>query len=413
MTASDTARDRTWSGVTPLPFDSALPALQNLCDPASAWPYMQQALAEDGFEEPERLRVEQIRYRPGNRAIVGYLAERQWEQWTLDARPVVELNAKREPRSWVYPNDPRLPGLPHIAAVEEASELLRKYANLRPKRLTIERARYRAGSRGVVRYALGYRASFGEIQVYARAMLPDRVPRLARAASVVSRAGFVIPEIVGTWEEGGVAWLTGAPGITLRDLVQEGSAPPPEAVLSSLLPLWAEPPDLAGSTLNVTGALKATDTLLTQVLTDEAARETYARLRDVLLPFAASWSPASSAHNDLHDDQIVVTGSGKLALVDFEEAGAGDPQIDVANMLAHLRWMTHFGKKPRCAAYRDGLRTAALALEGFDDESLSIRECLALVRLCSNGLMQAKRDWPAVMAAGLQLASDALEGVEP
>jgi hypothetical protein len=374
---------------------------------------MEQALADSGFNEPERLRIEQIRYRPGQRAMVGYLAERTWEQWTLDARPVVELNVKRAPRAWVYPNDPRLPGLPHIASVEEASELLREHANLRPKLLSIERAKYRAGSRAIVRYALGYRASFGEIEVYARATTPDRIPRLVNAAKVVSRAGFVIPEIVGTWEEGGVAWLTGAPGITLRDLIQAGTAPAPNAVLAALRPLWDAPPDTGGSTNNVAGALKQTDALLAQILTDDAARALHQRLRDVLLPFATAWTPVSSAHNDLHDDQIIVTGSGKLALVDFEEAGAGDPQLDVANMLAHLRWMAHFGKKQRCAAYRDGLRAAALALPGFDAESLRIRETYALFRLSSNGIMQANRDWPKTLATGLGLADAALEGIDP
>jgi hypothetical protein len=86
--------------------------------------------------------------------------------------------------------------------------------------------------------------------------------------------------------------------------------------------------------------------------------------------------------------------------------------LDVANMMAHLRWMSAFGGQPRCAAYREDLMLAARALPAFDDEGLRLREAYALYRVCTNAISQAFADWPDKLRTGLQLCADALEGAE-
>lgn len=41
-------------------------------------------------------------------------------------------------------------------------------------------------------------------------------------------------------------------------------------------------------------------------------------------------------HRDLYDKQVVVCGEGRIGLLDFDTLAAGEPEIDLANMLAHL-----------------------------------------------------------------------------
>ena len=59
-------------------------------------------------------------------------------------------------------------------------------------------------------------------------------------------------------------------------------------------------------------------------------------------PFVASREPSGTVHNyfyddqmHCYDDQMLMLPDGRVALVDFEEAGPGDSMLDVGNFLAH------------------------------------------------------------------------------
>jgi hypothetical protein len=338
--------------------------------------------------------------------IAVYIAEQDWEEWCLEALIAVEARAGRSVRAWAYPDDPRLPGLPLIASLDSASRLLREYAGLQPRHLRVERVRYRAGSRSIVRYVVGYRRADDELHVYARATRPRRIPRLLAAHRLVHASGFVVPAILGAWEDAGIAWLTGAPGATLRSLIHDGTAPPAADVIDAMLPLWTQPPPPADvHALRISRGFEQAHQLFASILTANADCELHHALASALKPFADRWTPTAAAHNDLHDDQLIVTPSGKIALVDFEEAGPGDPLLDIANMLAHLRWMHHFGAGDACTRYRAALLGAAPRIPGFNVEAVAVRESYALFRLASNPVMQAYPNWPHAIREGLALAA--------
>ena len=165
-----------------------------------------------------------------------------------------------------------------------------------------------------------------------------------------------------------------------------------------------------GQPLDVLDGYKSTERLLAHVLEDqEAALQPFSRVTEVLGPFAKAWRSSTLAHNDFHDDQVLITPADRLALVDFEEVGPGDGQFDVANLLAHLHWMARFGSAPEaCAAYRAGVRSAALERFGWDARELHVREAYGIFRLTSNPVRQMRRDWASRVESGLSLAAEVL-----
>ena len=151
--------------------------------------------------------------------------------------------------------------------------------------------------------------------------------------------------------------------------------------------------------------------LLSHLLCDEEARQLLQQVLDVLGPFSDAWRPSSLTHNDFHDDQVLLTPDGHFALVDFEEAGQGDPLLDVGNMLAHLRWMARFGNAPEaCDAYRRQFRAAALSRFGWESQALDLREAFVLFRLSSGPIRQLRPNWVKRVKTGLALAFDVAKG---
>jgi hypothetical protein len=393
----------------PLPRDEALPGLLHVLD--TEWALKRHIEGFGRSEEPfDAIRPVQLIYRPGRRAIVAYVAERRWDDWLIEERFAIELHADRADRIFRYPDDPYLPGLAPAANAAEAQSLISKHTPLRPQRLSVELVRYRPGGRAVLRHVAGWRGGQAqELSLYARVMAPQRVQRLVAAAAVSEHSGLTLPRIAGCWEEGGITWLTEVPGETLRSRVRAGTPPNPEAVLEPLAQLWATPPDESISGFDLPASFEWTERLLSIILTDKpdhTLRQVAAHLR----PFADSWHATAIAHNDFYDDQVVVTPSGALALVDFEEAGPGDPLLDVGNLLAHLRWMSRAGREDDpCTNYRESFSEAALARFGWAPRDLALREAFGLFRLSTNPFRQLRRDWPGAVQRGLKLALQALD----
>lgn len=396
---------------TALPADTALPGLPSLFDGDWVW---QQFCTRFGTPDatPERVRIQQLSYQPGRRALVSYVVEQSDSQWLVDDQFAIELTPGKPERLFRYPDDPFLPGLAVAASPVEAHKLLAKHLPISPHRVLVEPVRYRPGTRAVLRHVVDWgRSRKTRTTLFARVMPPARLPRLITAAALADSSGFTLPPIVGSWPEGGVVWMSEVPGETLRERIRSGTPPKPERILDALAPLWETPlkPD-EGQPLNVLGGYQSTERLLAHVLEDqEAALQLFSRVTEVLGPFAKAWHPSTLAHNDFHDDQVLITPAGRLALVDFEEVGPGDAQIDVANLLAHLHWMVRFGAAPgTCEAYRAAIRSAALERFGWDPRDLDVREAYAIFRLTSNPVRQMRRDWASRVESGLRLAADVL-----
>ena len=135
------------------------------------------------------------------------------------------------------------------------------------------------------------------------------------------------------------------------------------------------------------------------------------RVVDALSPFVEAWQPTALAHNDFHDDQMLLSpDTGRLALVDFEETALGDPLLDVGNFLGHLSRSVAMGGPPACAEYRKLFRAAALERLGWEERELNLREAYALFRLAPNPFQSLEENWLQAMETGLSLADNVLRG---
>ena len=220
--------------------------------------------------------------------------------------------------------------------------------------------------------------------------------------------------MLGTGRKEESVWLSAIPGKNLRQRIQAGKFPDIDMLLGGLQTLWNTPHVPEGARpFNLAAAYRRARRSFTHNVRDEGtARRSLNDAARSLDPFVRSWRPAGVAHNDFYDDQMLVLSDGRIALVDFEEAGPGDPMLDVGNFLAHLRWASSFAGKRRT---RDGSRACyelfrPAAIERFDwpERDLAVREAVCLFRICTNTIRRPRGDWHNRLEAGLSLVNETL-----
>ena len=390
-----------------LPEDQGLPEFSGLFDGEWVWRTYCSRLGRPEVP-PQHLRLRQLSYNPGRRAIVIYVAEWLSDEFVTQDQFAIELAPDWPARLFRYPEDPYLPGLTSAASAVAASRLLDRYVFAAPvQRVRVRAVRYRPGGHAVLRHRLG------RVRFYVRVMRPERLSRLLAAAELVAQSGFALPRLAGCWPEGGVVWLSEIPGHNVRNLIRKGHALDPAPILDNLARLWDIPSQPnEHRPFNLLGAYRRARRVFRQVLRDQdGPRRTLKRVTTALDPFVKSWQPSGVAHNDFYDDQLIRLPDGRLALVDFEEAGLGDPLLDVGNFLAHLRWSARFGRESEAhasGAYHRRLRAAALARFGWDERALNLREAVCLFRVCTNPIRHLAPDWPGRLEVGLSLVSEVL-----
>ena len=389
------------------PHDPGLAELPNLFNPEWVWQtYVQQVGIE--VADPERIRIRYFAHSLGRIAVIGYEV-----QWPRDAYLPAEyfgvrLERDRPIEFVLYPDDRFLPGLGAAAQPDSAIRLLSKHVlSLPPRRASVELVRYRPTSRALLRH------SVGKVRFYARVVPPTAVAPILAAQELIARSSFVVPRLAGYWRDGGIVWLSEIPGRNLRERIRSGKAPDPSPLLDGLASIWSAP--YAGNSspsLNLPGAYRrAKQSFKHHVLDNGAARRHLIDASKSLDPFMASWRPSGIAHNDFYDDQLLELRDGRLALVDFEEAGPGDPMLDVGTFLAHLRWSAGFAGENEavvCSAYHQVLREAALDRFRWDERDLNLREAVCLFRICTNTIRHPQPDWPDRLERGLSLVNEAL-----
>ena len=389
------------------PEDPGLDDLPRLFDPDWVWQAFVGEYGRPGTD-PHRIRIRQFAHSLGRVALVSYEMEWPEDEYIPSQHLAIKVERERPVELFRYPEDSRLPGLGQAAHPESALDLLNRYVlAMRARRAGVELVRYRPASRAVLRHSAG-RARF-----YARVMRPGAVGPLLTAHELIGQSGFVVPRLAGHWPEGGVVWLSEIPGRNLRQRIQAGKLPDPAPILDGLQTLWNAPrvPD-AARPFNLSGAYRRAKRSFEHNVRGGAALRSLNDAVRSLDPFVRSWRPTGIAHNDFYDDQMLVLRDGGIALVDFEEAGPGDPLLDVGNFLAHLRWTSCFGRKGRqgSGAYYLQFRHAALERFRWADSDLAFREAVCLFRICTNTIRRPQRDWHDRLEAGLSLVNDTLEG---
>lgn len=387
-----------------LPDDPALPSLQKLFD----FGWVSETIPNGLTTQPVRIRIHHFIHSIGKSAIVSY--EVEWPDDRFLPSDYYVARTGRDGRIDLrrYPDDQRLPGLADAARPDTALQLVNEHVLTTPaRRARVQLIRYRPGYRAVLRHR------FGRIKLYARVVRPADFESFLSAYQLSAKSGYVVPSLAGRWEHGGVLWFTDLGGSNLRTRIRKGKAPNPDQLLSGLQVLWQVPQRASEfRPLNLERAYKRAIHSFKHNLRDfpESSRNLQ-KLENLLSPFVQSWQPASMAHNDFYDDQLLVLRGGRLALVDFEDIAPGDPLLDVGNFLAHLRWSSRFAREPQaenCRDYYEGLRVAALSRFGWKERSLALREALCLFRICTNAIRHPKADWHSRLDAGLLLVGESL-----
>ena len=393
---------------TTLPDDPNLDGFSRLFDGEWVWHTYCSWFGEPA-ETPQGLRLRQLSYNPGRSVVATFVAERPWENFVSQEQFAVEIASGHPPRLFRYPNDRYLPGLKDVAAAIPACNLLNRFVFASSvQRVKVSLVRYRPAGHAVLRHRVG------RVRFYVRAMRPERVPRLLQAGELASETGFVLPRLAGCWPDGGVVWLSEIPGKNVRRLVRTGQRPELEPILDNLSQLWELPVSVGThSQFNLQGAYRRARRTFRQVLQDhDVTRRALKRATAGLDPFVKSWQPSTVAHNDFYDDQLIRIPDGRIALVDFEETGLGDPLLDIGNFLAHLRWSATFGGEVESQASGDCydlFRTAALERFGWQERELNLREAVCIFRVCTNPVRHLAPDWPHRLERGLSLVNEVLD----
>ena len=389
------------------PHDPGLADLPKLFDSEWIWQAYLQQYGRPGVD-PHRIRIRQFAHSLGRVALASYELEWSDDEYIPSQLLAVRVECDRPVELFRYPEDHRLPGLSEVARPETALKLLNKHVlAVRARSAGVELVRYRPTSRAVLRHRVG------RVRFYARVMRQEAVAPLLSTHELVSRTGFVVPRLAGYWDEGGVVWFSEIPGKNLRQRIQSGRMPDPTLPFDGLQSLWNSS-DLPQGVrpFNLGGAYRRARRSISHNVRDSStARRGLKDATKILDPFVRSWRPTGTAHNDFYDDQMLVLRDGTIALVDFEEAGPGDPLLDVGNFLAHLRWTSRLGRKRRrdgSGAFYQRFRDAALERFRWSERDLALREAVCLFRICTNTIRRPQGDWHSRLQTGLSLVNETL-----
>ena len=390
------------------PADRGVRALPRLFDGAWVWEAYCTAFGSSEVS-PQQIRMRQFSHSPGRGATVSYVLDWPDDAYLPPQQFSVRINGSKPPELWRFPDDRQLPGLVDAVDPDTALKMINRHVLAVPaRRVRVEVVRYRPGSRAVLMH------SIGKVTLFVRVMRPAAVGPLVAAAEVIGCSEFVVPRLAGHWAEGGVVWLSQIPGKNLRRYIRRGGQPDPSVILDGLDSLWREPIKTdGGQPFNLNSLYRRAKRILGHATgsSDEARRSLQSAAR-VLDPFVAAWRPSSLAHNDFYDDQMLILPDGRIALVDFEETGPGDPMLDVGNFLAHLRIQAGLGRGSAAAAadaYRGEFRRVALERFGWDERELDLREAVGLFRICTSTVRNIRPDWERRLATGLSLVNQILD----
>lgn len=231
----------------------------------------------------------------------------------------------------LFPFDYRLDHLPECMKPRIVRSVLRDAAVDE-----VEVAAYRAGMRCQLRYLSGGRArAYGKVAVESDPGRRRRVHRqLCEATTATS---LKVPPLLGSVEEIGLDLVEAVGGSSLHDLLaaapdREGVAATAEA-LAELHAALGPLADRVHTADDELALLRSWESWMTGIepLVAERAGRVLARLASG----APAGRPASFAHRDFHDKQVLLDGPRRW-LLDVDTACTGDRELDLGNFVAHL-----------------------------------------------------------------------------
>jgi hypothetical protein len=194
---------------------------------------------------------------------------------------------------------------------------------------------------------------------YSKVVRPDRVGGVLGGLTGGRTGGLRTPVVVDVDHSHGVVTTSALPGTTLHDLL----------TTDRTLDQWWHTGEAVGRSI---GLLHGAALAATTPAHDAGAELGVCRrwlemaandgLLDLADPAVArAWGSAARGleggptvvapvHRDLHDKQLLVDGGGGIGVLDLDLLAAGDPALDLANLLVHLELRVRQGVADRDSA---------------------------------------------------------------
>jgi hypothetical protein len=272
--------------------------------------------------------------------------------------PIHELTVDgQQVAVWLYPHDPRLPGLALATDRHQVRDLLDRHG-LAPGEVHLRRRAYRPTRRAVIEVAVGAGSGRNPV-LFLKVLRPRRARELATTHRALATAAAVPPVI--EHDERGVVALAAVAGVPLRRaLVAGGPVPDPAALVAQSralapieVPAVIDPTRFADPAPQVRALVADRPDLADEVATlVEAASD--------------AGGPIGTVHGDLHGGQVLVRDGRLAALIDLDGVGTGRLAHDAGNLVAHLGALSdqHPDAADRIGAYVDRTADAYRELVG-------------------------------------------------
>jgi len=254
---------------------------------------------------------------------------------------------------WAYPNDPNLPGLAVLASPAAVADVVRRDpaafglaapGDVVDLRLAV--GKYVPGQRCGYRYLVRWRGPDGEVErafygkAYRAGLGRDAfaILRQLAASDAVARGSLRIPMPYAWDSERDIVWQEMLPGRSFsKDARALDLAAVAAPVAEALAAFHTAPLDLGPGLGLVTelAALAVSSRKIERAYSSlaqrvRALRETLEHKAAILPPV-----PPTPVHGSFKSSHIFDAG-GRIAFIDFDGAGIGDPAYDVGRFLAHL-----------------------------------------------------------------------------
>ncbi len=310
----------------------------------------------------------------------------------------------------VFPFDREIPGLRQVMNRDKLKRIARRViawdaptVRVSGKRTSLSLLRYKPERRALVAASLGLvdestgrvEHRFSHVKAYADET-GERTVRLmaALAGDAGAPEAPVLPEVLGYDGETRILFqetVPGEPMLRARDRVAAA-----RAAGRGLAWLHARTVGEARAGESLAAALqevRAAALYLERVAGGRPAGRA-AALFALLERARPAPRPPSVVHGDFYHHQVLAD-DGRVAFVDFDEAGSGDPRLDVGNFVAHLRVEAlraggaDAGWRSLERAFLDGYREAG----GLGLEALPWFSALALARLAVHPFRELRPGW--------------------
>jgi aminoglycoside phosphotransferase len=257
---------------------------------------------------------------------------------------------------WTFPNDRRMTNLGSLDAVPPELRSV-----LGPAWVASQLVAYAPEKSATARCLDQHGTTLGYVKAYAHpeARCHARVLRSV-GSHRLGAGGLRVPAVLASCDVRRMLWLEPVPGAPLGDLRGTELATAMRLLGATLGVLHEVPP--AG--LPTFGRFDLARIRRTAEVIALARPELAEPARRLAGSLVTSWRLPEAGPVHLHGDahpRNVLVDDGRLALIDLDQAGAGDPAADLGGVLARLRHERHLGRL-------DGVTAAALAgclLDGY------------------------------------------------